>query len=675
MLRLRPFLAIAYCVAALGLAPALAEEDEAPSDVARLSIIEGDVQVGDGASGEWIKGTANAPLVAGDEVSTDDGARAEIQLDSSNIARLDENAQFKLAAFNREHVALEVARGRMIYTVIGKPPVPVEIATPLARFRPSEGGLYTIDATSGDTTRIHVREGRGIVSTASGEVEIFAGQSAIIDAADPDAIRVAIAPPLDPWENWADRRDGEIRAAQSWRNLNRNYAGAEELDRHGTWRHAPEYGRVWVPHGVPAGWAPYRVGHWVWKPYWGWVWVSDEPWGWAPYHYGRWVFINGYWAWWPGPVTVTYVPVWAPAYVIFLDFGHTPHRHSRVGWLPLGPSDWSYPWWSRKNHARPVVVNNVHVTNVINVTNVNVTKAVHGPNVKAIRPLAPPHRGRFSTVERALDDARIRQAVSHVPGDDIGGRGQRPRAIDVDGGGLRQANLVAGGAPALAGPESRRFVGRPAGPAVIRNETGERSAGPGGQRPPQTRPSDRDAPARVGARETRSPSDGAREQGIERRDNRPTFEQRGAPPAERGPAARSVPSERREMPATGVDTRARPSQNAPTARIESSPRPSQNRAHDRASPQPAARTPDIRSAPPAAGPAPRVERERAGPPQVHRNEPRNVAPSAQRTPPRAEPRGEQRAAPPSQHATPPSRQQQPAQPQGRISSDPQRSRP
>ena len=76
-----------------------------------------------------------------------------------------------------------------------------------------------------------------------------------------------IAPPLDAWESWADRRDGEIRAAQSWRNLNRNYAGAEELDRHGTWRHAPEYGRVWVPHGVPAGWAPYRVGHWVWKPY------------------------------------------------------------------------------------------------------------------------------------------------------------------------------------------------------------------------------------------------------------------------------------------------------------------------------------------------------------------------------------------------------------------------
>ena len=710
MLCLRTFLTVAYCAATLSVVPALAAPEEAPSDVARLSIAEGDVQVSDGASGEWIKGVANAPLVAGDEVSTDGGARAEIQLDSSNIARLDENAQLKIAAFTREQVALEVSRGRMIYTVIGKPPIPIDIATPLARFRPSEGGLYTIDVAAGDATRIYIREGRGVVSTSSGEAEIFAGQSAVVDAADLGEIRVGVAPPVDAWENWADRRDGEIRAAQSWRNLNRNYAGAEDLDRHGAWRHAPEYGRVWVPHRVPPGWAPYRVGHWVWKPYWGWVWVSDEPWGWTPYHYGRWVFVDGYWAWWPGPVTVTYVPVWAPAYVVFLGFGHSHHPHHRIGWLPLGPADWYYPWWSRKNHARPVVVNNIHVTNIVNVTNVNVTKVVQGADVRAIRPLAPPHRGRFSTVERALDDARVRHAVSHVPGDDIGGRGQRPRAIDADGGSMRQANLMAGGPPALAGSSSERAVGRPAAPAAIRNETGVGRLGPSPQRAPQLdrpaervpqqRPADRNPPARVGEREARPSADPDRASSIERRDNRPSFERRNEPRPDRGPeSAKPSPGERRDLPSAGIDTRSAAPQNAPTPRIDAPTRVPENRPADRVPPRPEARTPDVRTAPPAASaPSPRVERERVNPPpQIHRGETRSVAPPVQRTPParvepRVEPRAEQRVAPAPQRAAPPPPRQQQQQPhqqqqkqqqqqqqqlrqQGRSAPDTQRGRP
>ena len=39
--------------------------------------------------------------------------------------------------------------------------------------------------------------------------------------------------------------------------------GAEDLDRYGRWDRHPEYGAVWYPTVVVAGWAPYRYGQWA----------------------------------------------------------------------------------------------------------------------------------------------------------------------------------------------------------------------------------------------------------------------------------------------------------------------------------------------------------------------------------------------------------------------------
>ena len=33
--------------------------------------------------------------------------------------------------------------------------------------------------------------------------------------------------------------------------------GVEDLDRNGRWEQNPEYGAVWIPLQVSAGWAPY----------------------------------------------------------------------------------------------------------------------------------------------------------------------------------------------------------------------------------------------------------------------------------------------------------------------------------------------------------------------------------------------------------------------------------
>jgi hypothetical protein len=98
----------------------------------------------------------------------------------------------------------------------------------------------------------------------------------------------------------------------------------EQMAPYGQWEQNPQYGWVWVPGGVAAGWQPYVDGHWVYSDA-GWAWVSDEPWGWAAYHYGRWYDDPMYgWAWVPGVQ-------WAPAWVAWRSGG------GYIGWAPLPP--------------------------------------------------------------------------------------------------------------------------------------------------------------------------------------------------------------------------------------------------------------------------------------------------------------------------------------------------
>ena len=105
------------------------------------------------------------------------------------------------------------------------------------------------------------------------------------------------------------------RGSESARYVAPGVIGYQDLDYYGRWQVVPTYGAIWVPTSVPAGWAPYRYGHWVWVAPWGWTWVDDAPWGFAPFHYGRWVSYGGYWGWAPGPSYVGWRPYYAPALV------------------------------------------------------------------------------------------------------------------------------------------------------------------------------------------------------------------------------------------------------------------------------------------------------------------------------------------------------------------------
>src|SRR5579863_8754725 len=56
--------------------------------VARISILNGDVSVRRGDSGDVVAAALNAPLMADDRLLTSSSSRAEVQLDASNMIRI-----------------------------------------------------------------------------------------------------------------------------------------------------------------------------------------------------------------------------------------------------------------------------------------------------------------------------------------------------------------------------------------------------------------------------------------------------------------------------------------------------------------------------------------------------------------------------------------------------------
>src|SRR5438477_10150084 len=101
------------------LAPIQAQDaDDLKRGVARLSLINGDVNVRRGDSGDWVAGVINAPLLTGDRIATGPSSRAEVQFDASNALRIGANAEVHLAQLEYGRYQVEMARGLATYRIL-----------------------------------------------------------------------------------------------------------------------------------------------------------------------------------------------------------------------------------------------------------------------------------------------------------------------------------------------------------------------------------------------------------------------------------------------------------------------------------------------------------------------------------------------------------------------------
>lgn len=331
--------------------------------VARISLVNGDVSVRRGDSGELSAAVMNGPLVVNDMLSTGPNGRAEIQFDFGNMIRVGPGSEVRLGELEDRRYLVQVATGTTTFRVLRDSGADVEISTPTVSVRPAEQGSYRVTVFPDGTTEITVRVGRAEIFSPRGTETLTVGRTmeARGTPSDPEYM-INGAIPQDEWDRWNVDRDRILDRTSSYRYVSPDITGAEDLDAYGQWNNDPQYGNVWVPN-VDPGWAPYRVGRWVDEPYYGWTWVSGDPWGWAPYHYGNWYMSSFGWAWYPGAFGGRHY--WRPALVGFIGWGGgvgLGFGFGNVGWVPLAPYERYRPWYGR-GFNNTTIVNNVRIDN------------------------------------------------------------------------------------------------------------------------------------------------------------------------------------------------------------------------------------------------------------------------------------------------------------------------
>ena len=354
--------------------PARAQDpDDQKRGVARISLMNGEVSVRRGDSGDWVAGVINAPLLTDDRIATGANSRAEVQFDSSNMMRLGGNAEIHLADLEYNRYQTELAKGTMTFRVLRASGANMEVDTPSVSVRPSKAGTYRISVNENGETEVISRAGDLEIFTPRGSQWISAGQMMVArgTSADPE-FQIVGARPADDWDHWNEQRDQHFMQSPSYQYVDPGDSGiygTEDLDSYGVWSEVPNYGPVWRPT-VGVDWAPYRAGRWVWEDWYGWTWVSYDPWGWAPYHYGRWFFDAGFgWCWYPG--ARGYRHFWSPALVGWFGYGGGVgfgFGFGNVGWVPLAPFETFHPWWGRgfyggRNFGRNINITNVNISN------------------------------------------------------------------------------------------------------------------------------------------------------------------------------------------------------------------------------------------------------------------------------------------------------------------------
>ncbi len=334
--------------------------------VARISLVNDDIAVRRGDSGDSVAATVNMAVVEGDAIRSTGASRAEVQLDQGNIVRIGGDTQIELLELASKQFRASLAGGVAIYSELADSEADVDIETPLAAVRPMQPGRYRV-TVGANLTRIDIREGEAEIAFQSSTTRLKRGQSMTIRAAEDGevAFETGKARSTDSLDRWAADRDKALRRATSRRYISRDIYGAEDLDRHGDWRWVTSLGFCWFPR-VTRAWVPYRFGRWIWLDYYGWTWHGHEPWGWAPYHWGRWQYHAAHgWGWFPGAPQLRHV--WRPALVTFVGFNPAGRLGPRsgfagIGWVPLAPGERYSPWYGRnyygRSHAGTIVVDN-----------------------------------------------------------------------------------------------------------------------------------------------------------------------------------------------------------------------------------------------------------------------------------------------------------------------------
>jgi hypothetical protein len=327
-----------------------------PSEVARISVIQGNVSVEPASVDQFSAAEENYPLTTGDRIYADAGATAELETGDLAV-RLGPQADLTVTAMTDTLSQLGLAAGSVhLRSYSLDPNATVELDTPNIAVTVLQPGDVRVDVDpKSDSTEVTLISGQVQIDGNGLQQVLSPGQRVRLSGSDTVAAQWLNPVSQDALDAFSGTRDADYEngLASASQYVNGDTIGAADLSANGDWESDSDDGPVWYPSGVAVGWQPYSCGRWAWVAPWGWTWVECESWGFAPFHYGRWVHRGPRWGWIPGPPFVR--PYYSPALVVFVGGGA-----GVTAWFPLGPREPYVPWY----HASPLYLNRVNVSNI-----------------------------------------------------------------------------------------------------------------------------------------------------------------------------------------------------------------------------------------------------------------------------------------------------------------------
>lgn len=337
--------------------PSLDPSQDPPAQVARISLLAGNVSYEPASVDQFSPAEMNYPMTTGDRLYTDVASNGEVQ--TGNLAlRMGAQTDLTVTAITDTLQQFGLGQGAVhLCSSQLDPNATVELDTPNVAVTVLQPGDVRVDVDpNADVTVVTVLAGQVEVDGNGLQQVLQQGDSVRLIGSNPVSAQWVRPGRQDALDQFSASRDSVYQQGYASESgyLNSETIGASDLSTYGSWESDPDYGDVWYPSAVGVGWSPYTVGHWAWIAPWGWTWVEAEPWGFAPFHYGRWYHRGERWGWIPGPPVIR--PVWSPALVAFVG----APGGSVTAWFALGPREPFVPWY----HTSTLYVNRVNVTNI-----------------------------------------------------------------------------------------------------------------------------------------------------------------------------------------------------------------------------------------------------------------------------------------------------------------------
>src|ERR1039458_2284781 len=203
-------------------AAAFADDQAQAASAARLSSVDGQVQISQGNQVIADQAVANAPLFEGTRVTTGDNGRAEIQLEDGSVARLSPNSSLILAAL---HGQGETGNAEIV------------LGSGLGYFELQGGGQggairirfgdSQVTSSGFSVLRINLDNAPGDLAVFSGNahlergssvaVDLHGGESVALSGTDPAHFDLSESIEPDSWDTWNSDRDQVLTAEASSR--------------------------------------------------------------------------------------------------------------------------------------------------------------------------------------------------------------------------------------------------------------------------------------------------------------------------------------------------------------------------------------------------------------------------------------------------------------------------